>query len=329
MSARPWDEINRPSGPGEYSTRLVAPDYPYQLFWALDHLGRQMMVMNLLPTTELVSQLVAPEGFSLSISPGAGAVPKRIILRLLKGDAHELFEKVCIDLVAVVRMQNSEDRAARVLLERVGRWQAFLKQSASLYLSEEEQRGLFGELLFLEQFALPLFPPRSAIEYWTAPEAPKDFTLSDRQVEIKTRMTGGRNRVRISSVEQLDSTGLQLFLGVYALSRAAEDEPGAVSLFGLADRIEAALHLADPVAADLFLSRLFDANYHRDEYYGRMHYVPEPIDIYAVAGAFPKIVSSVLADGVLDVAYSIDLGKCKSFKVSSVTFTEQLGLSHG
>jgi hypothetical protein len=68
-------------------------------------------------------------------------------------------------------------------------------------LTREQQRGLIGELWFLDRIAIPKLGPRAAIEAWHGQEgSPKDFWFDKGCLEVKTSGAGAE-KIEISSIE--------------------------------------------------------------------------------------------------------------------------------
>lgn len=95
---------------------------------------------------------------------------------------------------------------SRVLAE----WRHFLS-AARARLSDEIATGLFGELSVLCSLAEE--EPHLALDAWIGPTgAVRDFSHGTRAIEVKTRFSGASERVRISSLAQLDCRGLESLL---------------------------------------------------------------------------------------------------------------------
>ena len=71
-------------------------------------------------------------------------------------------------------------------------------------LSEDEIKGLIGEILFLKDFLLSQYGEVSSVNAWIGPEmADQDSVFSDVWYEVKAT-TSGANSIKVSSIEQLD-----------------------------------------------------------------------------------------------------------------------------
>ena len=69
-------------------------------------------------------------------------------------------------------------------------------------ISDEQIKGLIGELLFLTDNMIPNYGETRAIQAWSGQEMTrKDFSIDDTWVEVKT-IDFGKPTVVISSLEQ-------------------------------------------------------------------------------------------------------------------------------
>lgn len=226
-----------------------------------------------------------------------------LLLRLDRPEFHELFAQLCQDLIDTARASNTREEAAITFLLRLNRWRRLLAPGLVPGLSESAQRGLFGELWFLQTIAIPQFDPVSAVQGWNGPfNAPHDFSLLGALVELKTVLVGN-HRVTISSADQLDGQGAALQLAVLIID-AAQGE----SLPELIGRIRDLMSGTD--GASEFELRLAEAGYTtRPEYAKNRFHVVKAL-YYPVEANFPRITAVDLAPGITDVGYTIDLHHC-------------------
>ena len=135
-------------------------------------------------------------------------------------DNGELLEYFCIfcqDLLESTKAIIDDETAYKTLRARYFSWRQLFKPDKGK-LTETEIMGLIGELLFLQSRLFPEKGIDKAIESWTGIEkAHKDFSFDDVWYEIKT-INFGKESVRISSLEQLDSD-VDGHLAVYTLEK--------------------------------------------------------------------------------------------------------------
>lgn len=102
----------------------------------------------------------------------------------------------------VVRRVEQEDRlASEALQATLTEWRQLLKPAPAL--TEEQARGLFGELTVLK--ALAERSAGYALDAWTGPDMDlHDFTTPGGDIEVKTSKTEGLD-ITVSSLHQLDA----------------------------------------------------------------------------------------------------------------------------
>ena len=116
----------------------------------------------------------------------------------------EYFCTFCQDLLDSVKVVSEDDIAYRTLRSRYYSWRHLFRPD-SPNLTENEIMGLLGELLFLKEYLIPNKGIEDALDSWVGPEIThKDFSNNQEWFEVKT-INFGKERVKISSIEQLDS----------------------------------------------------------------------------------------------------------------------------
>jgi hypothetical protein len=180
-------------------------------------------------------------------------------------------------------------------------------------LTVEEQRGLIGEIAFLQELAATIGPD-AAIEAWKGPDgASKDFEFPNICVELKARRSAAKPYVAISSVEQLaDVDGARVFLRVTDVTAAMTSEG-----LTLHDHVAATLLAlqTSAFAVARFDQMIFDFGYDPvHKYDGRRWFVGESREFEVLEG-FPRIVPPI-ASGVADVRYSIGLAECAPYALA-------------
>lgn len=211
----------------------------------------------------------------------------------------------------------------------------------SQLLTKEEQRGLIGELWFLDQIAIPKLRPRAAVDAWHGPKAsPKDFWFENGCLEIKTSLADA-SKLEISSIQQLDTQGLKnLFLLHLRLDQHAGRGGDGKTLPQHVKEVRERLS-NDSKALDLFEERLWNSQEvgegrqfrrYRDEderrYKDRYYVRKDDRAYYRVGLKFPKFSRAELESQGIEVSsYSIVLADCRP-TVSEVNALQTLGCSN-
>jgi hypothetical protein len=240
------------------------------------------------------------------------SVPRRTILRVMLEDSRllEIFAILSADLVDAVRSEASPGAALRRCIDRLSMWQGLFERPPAEGLTEEAQRGLFGELAVLET-VLGVLGTLEAVTAWTGPDpSNQDFVHRGVALEVKTSLAKRHARLAIANERQLDERPHSLLVLVYA--RLDESVAGGLTLPALVERCRARLR-DDISAARLFDDRLVAAGYldvHAELY--RSSWLVSAMRFFSVRGDFPRLTDANLPPGVGDIRYSIvadDLGQ--------------------
>lgn len=235
-----------------------------------------------------------------------------------------IFAVLCADLVERAAGETTPASALKTCLNRLSLWQALFERVPAEGLSEEAQRGLFGELAILETMLLQTLDPIEAISAWTGPE-PKnqDFIHSGSAIEVKSSLAKRHSRLVISNEKQLDETPHQtLFLAHVRLDESASQ---GETLPALVKKLRDLLS-EDAPAFRLFDDRLMAGGYLdvHARLYGSSWKVSS-IRYYTVEGDFPRLTEANLPAGVGDIRYSIVADDLGAFEVDRDVVVTSLG----
>jgi hypothetical protein len=229
---------------------------------------------------------------------------------------NDVFTSLVQDVVTVTSEADDAEAAARAFQFRLGQWQRLLQRDRRSGLTDEEQRGLYGELCVLQDQVLPLLLPLEAVQAWTGPEGTaKDFQFPGGvALEVKTSLARPPHEIRIANERQLDDTGLE---ALFLLFRLLEVHRGSgETLPHRVERLRKALSPA-PAARALLDERLEDYGYfdvHAVQY-REAGYVPRSAHLYGVRDGFPRITGASLPAGVGGVSYVVSAAACAPFEL--------------
>lgn len=238
------------------------------------------------------------------------------VIRLKEAEHEQVFLHMCADLLEYSQQGADEKEAYRLLSQRYKQWLKLLKHGASGALSEEEQRGLLGELNFLAQ-RLAQAPDKlvPVIDGWQGPEGePKDFFYGDEWFEIKT-LRQGVNSVHISSLEQLAPRGIGQLI-VYTIAWGGADSPDAVTLNQMVNKVQQ-LVAQDSDAALLLEDKLLKVGYLRKEEYDKKAYIFTDASYYDVREDFPRLDKNDLPAAIVGVVYDLDIASLEAWKINA------------
>lgn len=312
----PWSGIDSPVRTSRISARRVAPETPWNLYWAVDSDRNVLLILQHAGGIRRSRSLPRFRGLRVEAQPADSGTDERIVIRLTDREQRDIFHRFCRDIVEAAALAKTEEQAVERFLARTWRWHRLLQGSRDSRLGDGEQKGLIGEFVVLERHLLPALGTLDAVRCWTGPTGtPQDFEISRVHVEAKVR-SASAPRVTISSEHQLESAGADtLYLHVTEVTIAAEDAVGAVTVTGMASRIRALMAGQDMAAVELFEARLEAVGFDwTDDYSDKLWLVGGEF-LYEVREGFPRITSATVPRGAGDVRYTISLPDCEAFRV--------------
>lgn len=317
----PWADIPAsPPGP-RLNGRLVAESRPWEIFRALDHLGRR--ILFLVHARAATSGIALPKIAGLDVEARVRSEDDKGILSvtLENADDADIFTRFTDDIIETVAAASNEVTAVQSFVGRTWKWHALLKGGRKPTLSREVQLGLIGELWTLLNIIAPSRGLATAITGWRGSQrAPKDFELSDLCIECKARGAASRNKVRITSEHQLDDvSGHQVILLVHTLASTSKEDVGALDLHKIVGQVRSAITSDAPHASKAFETALEETGYDDTHEYDVI-VLHRAFDAYRVRDGFPRIVPGVFPDGPIEVAYDLPLADLSPFHLSERDF---------
>ena len=312
----PWDEIAHPNK--GYNVRRVTGDGVVPLFWGRDFSGHCIFIVELQGNyVDLFhKENVSVRGIDVDLKEIDSETNQKLVLTLEKHVDKDLFFGLCETLISNLLPVENSATALALTLTHIKRWKAFLAGGKIGFLSAEEIRGLFGELLFLRFLYQGRLKQKEALEAWCGPEdVQQDFIFGNTAVEVKTLSGRERNTVRISSEDQLESLCDHLFLMIYRLSDG-QNSDNSFSLNSLVRLVEN--ELSNTEAIEKLHERLSSRNYVEIPEYEAPKFKEISQHAYHVATDFPRIIRSNLSDGVVRVHYELKLEKIQKFECDPV-----------
>lgn len=320
MAHSPWSAIGPASSAGELKGRRADPGHPFEFFRCRDVRKRPIFLLEYAPSSR--GEMVLPNLRGLEIIEQAVAdTGQRQLLVILRDESNvDLFDRLCVDLLDATRHCKDERAAVATTLARLVRWQQLLKAGRQEKLTDSEQKGLIGEMLFLKDMLFPIFGVMDSVTFWMGSvegQGRKDFSIGAQAVEIKARGGTSPSRVTISSDDQLDRAQYtRLYLVVYELGVASIGAERGFCLSDIVADVRRKVAAANPAAGDLFEQRLDARGYSETHDYQANRYVCLGALFHEVRDDFPRIVRADVPVGVLDVSYQLDLSACTDFRIA-------------
>ena len=152
---------------------------------------------------------------------------------LLKEEQRGVFATFCCDIIDCSRTAANEAEALELVVRRYRQWSRLLESQPAGLMDEFSQKGLLGELLFLEERINAMSSAFDAIQGWIAPEkGAQDFVYGDGWFEIKS-VSSTACSIRISSLSQLANFDN----GHLIVKRIDKAAPGKIGAFSLNDAV--------------------------------------------------------------------------------------------
>jgi hypothetical protein len=332
MTTDPWKDLADQRGHSSLSARRISVDTRWNFYWGKGLDNRCLLVLAFSSIPPPQTRTPRLKGIEIIFTDEGDNRDHILTLKLIDTGQKDVFYRLCMDIVAAASLATTETEAVNLVLARTWRWHHLLRGGVDARLSAEEQKGLIGELLILEEILLPLFSAMDSVSAWHGPlGAPKDFEVDRIAIESKARRGAATPYVAISSEHQLSTDGVdQLFLYVCELDRASENSNNGFTLPDIAGRIVGAISQSDQGAAVIFQSLLVSVGFRAEDDYSCDLWLRGSDSFYLVDDSFPRIVPEILKSGVANVHYSISLPECVAFIVEQ-QFVEQslLGKTNG
>ncbi|MEW9053955.1 MAG: PD-(D/E)XK motif protein [Neobacillus sp.] len=236
-----------------------------------------------------------------------------LIIRQEEESNTEIFESLLQNLVDHL-LNNKDESIFKTVFSVLDRWRTFFQRGGFKKLSEEQQRGLFGELWFINEW-LDKFPdmPPLVIEQWEGPTKGRiDFKSSKKGLEIKTVSEKLTKTIKISNENQLKLTDAVSTIYLYVCFLEQSKTHG-LSLQDLAVKVREKIAVRSERIALIYNDFLTDLGFREEEYTDSMYFV-EKVEVYEAEESFPRLSKENLPRGISHVSYNIDLTHCEEFE---------------
>ena len=252
------------------------------------------------------------KGVEVYVVPNDGK--KEFFIYLLDDDLKDIFSLFIQNVLEAIQKCSTEKQVIEAALNIITKWKKLFDKISRDKLTIEEEKGLVGELLFLNSLLDNDKTEENAVNYWTSMEPDfqaKDFNIKELGIEIKFS-TANQPKIRIANEKQLDSEHLEkLFLLLYVAEVVKEN---GFSLNSIVQQIRQKLLLKEQL--DLFNAKLQLKGYlDRDMNMYNNRYSLRDISVFEVTSDFPKIVKLHLPIGIYDVSYLIEISAIGNYKV--------------
>jgi len=223
-------------------------------------------------------------------------------------DAVGVFAVFAADLASNLSMAGSVETRMRMLLEKILVWKRFFKKNIAP-LSEEQVRGLFGELEILSR-VIASIGVDAALDTWKGPAGElHDFRFDASRIEVKTWGNESAPRIFISDPSQIViDTTWPVFIATVQL---AKDDVAGLTL---PERIATVINGMTASQKSVIEVLLADVGYLsvHAELYSKRYTVADTVS-YHIRDGFPLIDPTTLPGGVTNLKYALELGALSPF----------------
>lgn len=308
MREDPWAKIE----PAPQTVGLrVEGRHPLHVYWTRRHDGACGVLFKGFPAQSLPGDMPRLREVCMEWND---TDPASLAL-FLEDEAHkDIFHLLCRDIVEASSRAADPQRSIGTVLRRLNHWQAMLAAGRADELTEQEVRGLIGELTVLDRVSQHL-GIEGAIQAWVGPDDhPQDFAMPFGLIEVKTRLAGSRHTVTISSLEQLETTDESLLL--VAIECAPDDQAPSLNAL-VSDLIERAAEAGGAWKDRLDLA-LLRRGYENSQRYELQCYRISDIRAFTVVSTFPRLTRSMTDMRVRSATYCLDLTGLSEFEVDAL-----------
>lgn len=310
----PWKRLEKPLE-GKLTTRRIFEESPCNIFIARDSNDDHQLIFQLHKKYNSLLKDINISISSLKIDlTRQSETTYLLIIKLIDKDALSIFDYVLYAILNDLANEQDEEKIIHNFLKRLKNWQKFMQSKKLGILSDEKIRGLLAELFFMFKFIQQdLGKAEIIIDAWFGPDKlQQDFIFNNVAIEVKSIGSTDKRAITISSINQLASNTDRLFLSVFKVLKANPQD--TVELWHLNSLVEEILGLLNLTEKTTLLSKLLEMGYVKDEKYDELIYQIQLVNHYKVEEDFPRLNSSDVPDGILNVKYDIDLNKIEKYK---------------
>lgn len=256
--------------------------------------------------------------------------PTLLLIELQNPALREIFAVLCDDLASHLKYEDAPAALSHEIRGRLYQWSLLFEKAAAPGLSPEEQRGLFGELIFLKMLLENTPNALPVLNGWLGTSGGiQDFFFADRAIEVKTTFGNKHQTLVISNAAQLDDSGLaQLWLAHFALETPVSDAGKTLN-----EAVAELLTLIEKEAGAVtrFRVKLAEAGYfdtHAGQYEQPAYQIRSE-HFYEIKEEFPRIRTTELRPGIETLKYSIRVADCQRWRTDFPIIVKNLpALSH-
>jgi hypothetical protein len=296
-----WKRLNPDHIKGFRSLRITGDSKP-DIYIGLDEKGNQCLILKLPTNYRVGIQPAIKENLSLEMFSDKSL----IVLKLFYKEYADLFDDLIISLFNKIKEISDPKTYTQEFIQFFYKWSEFFSDKVNERLSEEKVKGLFGEVLVLNQLLAETNPENinDVLTSWRGPyDAVNDFIQEHQNLEVKTKDLAV-SHVHISSEFQLEpEQGKVITLIVVDVSKNQSGASLKDLLNHSRELVTTRLGNISILLKAIFKKGLTFQNLHEYDVY---RFVPRSIVSYRCDHPrFPKIIRSALPNSIDQVSYSL------------------------
>ena len=314
-------ETQKPTGDIIIKTKIE--DIPHlNCYAATNHItGQHLYIMSVSKNVE-IPELKNYRFKGVEIFIVETDILRDLNIYLLDNDLKDIFSLFVQNILEDIAESVTENEAVTKSLNVISKWKKLFDKINFNGLSLEQQKGLIGELLFINYLLEQGKSSTTLLNAWTGPDfEDKDFVFGATGVEMK--LTSSKYpKIKITNEGQLDAQNLnKLFLILYTAEDVKEN---GFTLNSLVEQTQAKLS-ANIDELKFFNERLMLLGYFEEdkEHYNKMYSLKKTYS-FSVSEGFPKIIKSQLPIGVYNTSYFIELSAVQNFTVEMNEITQNI-----
>ena len=314
-------ETQRPTGEIIIKTRIEEISH-LNCYAATNHItGQHLYIMSVSKNVE-IPELKNYRFKGVEIFIVETDILRDLNIYLLDNDLKDIFSLFVQNILEDIAESVTENEAVTKSLNVISKWKKLFDKINFNGLSLEQQKGLIGELLFINYLLDHRKLSTRILNAWTGPDfEDKDFVFGATGVEMK--LTSSKYpKIKITNEGQLDAQNLnKLFLILYTAEDVKEN---GFTLNSLVEQTQAKLS-ANIDELKFFNERLMLLGYFEEdkEHYNKMYSLKKTYS-FSVSEGFPKIIKSQLPIGVYNTSYFIELSAVQNFTVEMDEITQNI-----
>jgi hypothetical protein len=314
-------ESQKPSG--DFIIKTKIDDIPHlNCYAATNHItGQHLYIMSVSRKVE-VPELKNYRFKGVEIFPIELENTIELNVYLLDNELKDIFSLFIQNILEDIVESVTENEALTKTLNVISKWKKLFDKINFNGLTIEQQKGLIGELLFVNYLLDNKKTTASILNAWTGPDFDdKDFIFNSAGIEVK--LTSSKNpKIKITNERQLDTQNLtELFLILYTTE---EVKANGFSLNSLIEQVRQKIS-SNLDELKFFNDRLLLIGYFEEdrENYNKLFSLKKTF-CFTVNQDFPRIIKSQIPLGVYNTSYFIEISAVERFIVESENIIQKI-----